>query len=271
MPMADERLAKLGDSGPDVADWRVVLADAGYALDGAQDAFTKSVHNATVAWQRARGLRPDGILGPKSRGFAGSHGFARPPARFDPNAIPYVEAQNWSRTIGAQRKDLIVLHCMEVADASTTAEWCAGYFAGRHGPAPNASAHFCVDDDSVICCVPHDRVAWHAPGANHNGIGIEHAGYARNTRAQWLDDFSLRMLGLSAELAAWLMLEHEIPLTFVVADHIKVGGRGITTHEQVSRAFGKSTHWDPGPHFPIGDYLRMVADAQARDRRQGSG
>lgn len=262
--MAGERLIKLGDRGRDVANWRVVLAADRYGIDGPADEFTKSVHNATVAWQKARGLKPDGVVGPKSRALAGSAAFQRGLATFDPDAIPYVEAKNWTRAAPAQRKDLIVIHCMEVAEASTTAEWCAGYFAGAHGAAPEASAHYCVDDDTVICCVPDDRIAWHAPGANRNGIGVEHAGYARQNRAQWVDDFSLRMLALSSQLTAWLMRRHAIPLQFVVADHVKLGGRGITTHEQVSKAYGKSSHWDPGPHFPIGDYLRMVADARDR-------
>lgn len=261
-----DALLQLGDRGPEVANWRVLLESAGYALDGEPDAFTKSVHNATVAWQKARGLRADGIVGPITRTYSSSLPFERAQPRFDPVTIPYIEAKNWQRSVPAVPKELIVLHCMEAPEASTTAEWCAGYFAGSRGPAPQASAHYCVDDDSIICCVPPERVAWHAPGANHNGIGIEHAGYARQSRAQWLDDFSLRMLSLSAQLTAWLCRRFTIPLQFVVADHVKLGGRGITTHAEVSKAFGKSTHWDPGPHFPVGEYLRMVADAQTRTR-----
>lgn len=256
----------LGDAGPDVQNWRVVLAADGYELDGADDAFTKSVHNATVAWQKARRLNPDGIVGPKSRALAGSAAIQRALPRFDPVTIPFLEAKHWSRLTPAQPKDLIVIHCMEAPETSTTAEWCAGYFAGTRGPAPQASAHYCVDDDTIICCVPPELIAWHAPGANHNGIGIEHAGYARQTRAQWLDDYSLRMLALSAQLTAWLCRRFKIPTQFIVGDHIKHGGRGITTHAEVSKAYGKSTHWDPGPHFPVGDYLRLVADALTRQK-----
>jgi len=264
--MAGERLIQLGDSGRDVANWRVVLGADGYVLDGAADAFTKAVHNATVAWQKTRGLVPDGKVGSKTRERASSPALLRSVARFDPLTVPYVEAVNWQRSVPAQPKDLIVIHCMEAPEASTTAEWCAAYFAGKRGPAPQASAHYCVDDDTIICCVPPERVAWHAPGANRNGIGIEHAGFARQSRQQWLDDFSLRMLALSAQLTAWLCRRFSIPPGFILAEHIKLGGRGITTHAEVSKAYGKSTHWDPGPHFPVADYLRIVADAQARHR-----
>ena len=31
---------------------------------------------------------------------------------------------------------------------------------------------------------------FHAPGANHNGIGLEHAGYARQSAEDWADAFS---------------------------------------------------------------------------------
>lgn len=257
-------ILKLGMAGLDVTAWRGVLEADHADLSGAPNAFDTSVHNATVGWQKARGLKGDGIVGPATRAEIGKPPLLRTAPLFDPEAIGYREARHWSRQIPGARKDLVVIHCMEYPESATSAEWCADFFAAP--TAPQASAHYCVDDDSIICCVPPDRVAWHAPGANHNGIGIEHAGFARQTRAQWLDDFSLRILGLSAELVAWLCSKNEMPMNFVVADHIKAGGRGITTHAEVSKAFGKSSHWDPGPHFPIGEYLRMVLDASRRQR-----
>jgi len=266
-PSAWRKVMKVGDVGLDVEAWRYVLWRDGYDLSGAGDAFDTSVHNATVAWQKARALKGDGIVGDVTRASINAAPIARLPVVFDPQAIPYFEAANWSRSVPAQPKHVIVLHCMEVPESSTSAEWCASYFAGKKGPAPQASAHYTVDDDSIICCVPPERIAWHAPGANGNGIGIEHAGYARQSRAQWLDDYSLRMLNLSAELTAWLCRRFEIPMQFVVADHLKRGGRGITTHAEVSKAFGKSTHLDPGPFFPLGDYLRLLIEASTRQAR----
>lgn len=260
-PSEWRKVMKLGDVGLDVAAWRRLLALDEYDLSGASDTFETSVHNATVAWQKAHALKADGIVGAATRASLDSLPILRQPTRFDPLAIPYLEAINWSRQIGPQPKHVIVLHCMEWPETATSAEWCAEFFAGKRGPAPQASAHYCVDDDSIICSVPPDRVAWHAPGANANGIGIEHAGYARQTRAQWLDDYSLRMLTLSAQLTAWLCRRFEIPVQFIVSDHLKRGGRGITTHAEVTKAFGKSSHLDPGPFFPLGDYLRFVVEA----------
>jgi hypothetical protein len=263
-PAQWRKVMKLGDVGLDVAAWRFVLLLDGYDLSGASDAFNESVHNATLAWQKARALKGDGIVGEGTRASINAATIGRLPTRFEPLTIPYMEAVNWTRDVGPQPKHVIVLHCMEWPESATSAEWCASFFAGKQGPPPQASAHYVVDDDSVICCVPPDRIAWHAPGANGNGIGIEHAGYARQSRAQWLDDYSLRMLSLSAELTAWLCRRFDIPMQFIVAEHLKRGGRGITTHAEVTKAYGKSTHLDPGPFFPLGDYLRFVVEAHTR-------
>lgn len=257
-------LMKIGDVGLDVAAWRLVLALDGYDLNGLSNHFESTTHNATVAWQKARGIKPDGVVGPVARVSINAPTLARPAPAFDAAAIPFIEAKNWSRNVGPQPKTVIVLHTMEYPETSTTAEWCARFFAGLEGAAPQASAHYCVDDDSIVGCVPPDRIAWHAPGANTGGIGIEHAGYARQSRAQWLDDYSLRMLQLSAALTAHLCRRFAIPCSFIVAEHLRRGGRGITTHAEVTKAFGKSTHTDPGPFFPLGDYLRMVVEAMQR-------
>lgn len=256
---------KLGDAGIDVSAWRLVLELDDADLLGPSNIFDPSTHNATVAWQAARGLKADGVVGEKTRAAINVEVIARPQVLFDLRSMPFVEAAHWSRGIGAVPKNLIVLHSMEAAEASTTAENVAAWFAGLRGPAPRTSAHYCCDADSVICCVPPERIAWHAPGANGRGIGIEMAGYARQSRAQWLDDFSLRMLMLTAELTAYLCDRFAIPIAFIGAEHVKRGASGITTHAEVTKAYpDKGTHWDPGPHFPVAEYLRFTTDAHAR-------
>jgi N-acetylmuramoyl-L-alanine amidase CwlA len=148
---------------------------------------------------------------------------------------------------------------MEWPERTDSAEWCARFFAGLEGAAPRASAHACVDVDSIVQCVPWDRVAWHAPGANQYGIGIEHAGYARQTESDWSDVYSAKMLDLSAWLVAELCAKFGIPIDFVDSDGLLASQPGITTHAECSRAWGKSTHTDPGSNFPMGSYLRSVA------------
>jgi hypothetical protein len=168
---------------------------------------------------------------------------------------PFVQARNYTR-VGGRDINLIVVHDMEAPERLNTAENVAAWFAGS--TAPRASAHYNIDADSIVQSVRDMDVAWHAPGANHNGIGLEHAGYARQSRAEWLDDYGLRMLRLSARLTAELCAKYEIPVRRVTYDGLRAGVRGITGHHDVSLAFVRSSHWDPGPDFPWDFYLEMV-------------
>lgn len=172
-------------------------------------------------------------------------------------AYPFLQAR-WYRPTTGRNIDVIVVHSMEYPEKPTAAEDIARYFARTD---TKASAHYCCDNNSTVQCV-HDRdVAFHAPGANRNGIGIEHAGYARQATAEWLDTFSLPMLrDQSAPLTALLCREYSIPVVWLNVDDLRSGARGITSHHNVSLAFGQSTHTDPGPGFPISLYLDMVRE-----------
>lgn len=177
--------------------------------------------------------------------------------------MTFIQARNYTRVGEPPRKiDLVVLHTMEYPERPESAEWCANYFAGRS--APRASAHYCVDANSTVQCVRDEDVAWAAPGANHNGIQIEHAGHAKQTAEDWSDPYSQAMLKRSALLTARLCKRHGIPVRSLQAAGLKRGLRGITTHAAVSEAFKRSNHWDPGQNFPMGKYLLLVKDAMSR-------
>ena len=169
-------------------------------------------------------------------------------------AYPFVGSPHVTRTAG-RRIDVIVVHSMEMDEKGTTAESCAQWFLN---PSAKVSAHYCIDVDSIVQCVRDRDVAWHAPGANHNGIGIEHAGRARQSRAEWDDPYSRAMLARSTALVANLCRKYKIPATWLHPADLVAGKRGITSHNNVSRAFRRGTHWDPGPGFPIEAYLRAV-------------
>lgn len=251
-----------GMQGDDVYSWQLMLLEDGRFLGptGADGDFRQLTSNATVAWQRARSV-PIGELGTVGRWTLeaiGEHASPNTLRNLTWPHLPFIEATNWSREIPAQRKRNIVLHCIECAEASTAAENTAKWFAGRLGVAPRVSAHACVDDDSIVQCVPWERVAWHAPGANRLGIGIEHAGWARQTPQQWRDDYSRRMLQRSAWLVARLCAQFGLPVVFVTAEGLLRQELGITTHAEVNRAFHLSDHTDPGVAFPMDDYLLLV-------------
>lgn len=169
-------------------------------------------------------------------------------------AYPFVQAKHYTRT-GGRRVDVIVIHTMEAAEGNSTAENVANYFA--RGTVV-ASAHYCIDNNSIVQCVREQDVAYHAPGANSNGIGLEHAGYARQSAGEWADAYSDQMLHRSAVLAADLAKRYNIPVAWLSPADLKAGKRGFTSHANVSAAYKKSTHTDPGPNFPVGKYLQYV-------------
>lgn len=175
--------------------------------------------------------------------------------------VPFVQARNYTPT-GGRAIDLIVVHDMEAPETPSTAENVASWFAGPS--APRASAHYCIDNDSAVQCVRDEDVAWHAPGANHSGLGFEHAGYANQTEADWSDGYSEAMLRISAELVAERCASYGIPIDFVDAGGILAGARGITTHAEVTKAYPNlGSHTDPGPGFPMGHYLDLIRAAQS--------
>lgn len=159
---------------------------------------------------------------------------------------------------GRKVVDLVVIHTMEAPEGLTTARDVARWFAGHRGAAPRASAHYCVDRQDVVQCVSELDVAWHAPGANHNGIGIELAGYARQTPEEWADAYSTEMLKRAAGIVAEICQRWRIPVRRRTAEELRAGQRGLCGHADVSEAFGKSSHWDPGPHFPWNRFLNLL-------------
>lgn len=169
--------------------------------------------------------------------------------------LRFVQAANYT-VANRESVDLGVIHTMEAPEKGDTAEAVAAFFARK---STRASAHECIDDNSVVLCVRKKDVAWAASGANHDGYHFEHAGYAAQTEQDWRDDFSKRMLILSAQRMAMLCRSDDIPPVFLHASDLIAQKRGITTHLEITKAFSHGIgHTDPGKHFPIEDYVRQV-------------
>lgn len=191
----------------------------------------------------------------------------------DLNNIPFKQAMFYTEVSNPPRPiQLIVLHSMEAPEKGETAESVADYFArgcpDEKGKKRPASAHYCVDSNSIIQCVQCKDVAYGAPNSNRNGIHIEMAGYARQTEAQWLDEYGKLMLANVAALCAEILMpKFSIPLTFRWAAQLKAlkttPSRGFTTHAEVSKAFSPGGHTDPGANFPT-DYLFNLIKSHAQ-------
>ncbi len=261
-PDAWPRTMRLKDIGVGVASWQATLEALDYDIDDHVGIFGDSTHNATMAFQKLRGLDVDGIVGNQTKSNITTPARARSVVIPGVNDIPFIQARNYT-TANRGPTDIkwIVLHSMETGESATTAEAVSKWFAGSN--APKSSAHYNIDSDSIVQSVKIKDIAWAAPGANRYGIHIEHAGRARQTMAQWRDAFSESMLQRSALLVARLCVDCSIPIYFVPRDELDTGTRGITTHNEVTRSnlSDRGSHTDPGKNFPMDWYLGLVSDA----------
>lgn len=156
-------------------------------------------------------------------------------------------------TDGASDPDIIGIHTMEAPETSQTAENVARYFH-----TVDASAHWCVDNNSRVRSVEDRDTAWTLPPINHRSKNIEFAGYARQTAADWKDDYSIAMLEIGALCAAEWVIKYKIPIRRLTAAQIANGSKGFAGHVDVNKVYKRSSHWDPGPYFPWTYFLQRV-------------
>lgn len=167
---------------------------------------------------------------------------------------PFIKARHFT-DVKTRNVRLVVLHSMEAPEKGTTAEAIARYF--QRGE-KKVSSHYCVDNDSIVQCVWDTDIAYTAPGANHDGIHIEQAGYARQTRAQWLDPYSQDVVNNAARVTAQICLKYNLPVRRLTNAELRAGKKGIVDHNQVSKVYGRSSHWDCGPEYPWDIFLERV-------------
>lgn len=158
-------------------------------------------------------------------------------------------------TKGNGGRDIIGLHTAEAPEQPNTAENVANYFKNSQ---VKASAHWCCDNNSRVRGVDDSNTAWTLPGANYRSLNIEMAGYAKQTAADWKDQYSLDMLEIVALTSAEWCIKYGIPARKLTDAQIRNGEKGFAGHVDVNRVYKKSTHWDPGPHFPWTYFLGRV-------------
>lgn len=260
-----------GTAGHDVAAWQAVLRlepvplgwKGGWPLrvDGQ---FGPITERATKAYQAVRKLPVTAIVDAATRLSIPSSLFVAPSPVVPPPGlslppIAFFQARDY-RVAQRTKIDQIVIHSAETGEWHSTAEAIGHYFKR---PLFTSSAHYGVDDDSICQYVRDKDVAWHAPGVNPTSLGIEQAGYAKQTRDEWLDPFGDRMLRLVGRLVASKAVEFHVPLVWLTPADLLAGRRGLCTHVDVTKAFQKGTHTDPGPNYPKDVVLAFAQAALA--------
>jgi len=182
------------------------------------------------------------------------------------DTIPFVQARHWTPANGTPK--LIVIHSMECPLEPGRAEQVARWFAGP--TTPRASAHYMVDPHSVWCGVRPPNIAWHVGSANRYGgaasIGIEQSGYAYKT--DWLaEGWPQQQLDRVVDLTASLCDRYGIPRQWVDVAGLRAGKPGISTHGLCTQAGLGTDHTDPGPAWPVDEFMRRLTGANRKQKQ----
>ena len=174
--------------------------------------------------------------------------------------VPKITAAHYSKGRGGHKPRLIVIHTMETPESPARAKQVATWFAGH--TAPQASAHYCVDDKQIYECVDEADTAWAVDDfdLNQQSISIELAGSASQTFPQWNDLYSHNQMILVVALVADIAKRNAIPLARVSGIDILTKS-GICGHVDITMAKAiKGGHTDPGKNYP---YTALIERAKA--------
>jgi N-acetylmuramoyl-L-alanine amidase CwlA len=169
-------------------------------------------------------------------------------------APPYVGPAAHTSSGSNKPVNRVVIHSTVSPCEPGGARRIAAYF---RSPSSGGSAHYVVDPGEVVQVVYDNVVAWHAP-PNENSLGVELCDMPSATSAaRWADKDHRAMLDRAAQLTAQLCLAYGVPPRFRTVVGLRLRRRGVTTHANVSKAFGQSSHWDPGA-WPRAAFMRDV-------------
>lgn len=173
--------------------------------------------------------------------------------KYQPPSPPYLGPA--AHTSDGTNKPIrrVVIHSTVSPCEEGQARKTAAYF---RSPSSGGSAHYCVDPGEVVQVVYDSVIAWHAP-PNAQSLGIEMCEYPSTNVKRWDDLDHRKMLERTAKLTAQLCLAYGVPPWFRNSFQLRLGLRGVTTHNMVSKAWGQSSHWDPGA-WPRRKFMRLV-------------
>lgn len=164
------------------------------------------------------------------------------------SGIPYVQGRN-SYSDRDSLKFGIAIHNTS-NDASDAGE--ASYAKRR---TDGTSSHFYVDGDSVTQSLDTSKRAGHSGSVtgNENAIAVEITGGNGKSRAWWLANVDWAELGavLAKVIRAhWPDGSFKVRRASVAEMRSNPKVRAFYGHDDMRRAWGGTTHTDPGPNFP---------------------
>lgn len=177
--------------------------------------------------------------------------------KYETDRFPVIKAKWFKDIEGKRQVRVVVIHTMEAAKKNSTAEDVAKYFQNLP-ESKKASAHLCIDNDSIVQCVYDNDIAYAAPGVNSDGIQLELAGFANQTKADWGDAYNTLLLENAANAAAQYCLKYDLPRIHLTDSQLKNSSKGIIGHYQATNVYKKSTHTDPGKNFPWKFFIERV-------------
>lgn len=166
----------------------------------------------------------------------------------------YKQARNYRKGRSGSI-DLVVIHTAE-APRERGGRWVIDYFATTSRV---ASCHYGVGAYDVAQGVREADTAYAAPGSNHDGIQIELQAYASDA---WKTPAAISQLRLCAALTRDICSRHHLPLVKLSPQDLRAGKQGICGHHDVSEAFKRSTHTDPGRNFPWPLFMGWLQDEE---------
>lgn len=123
------------------------------------------------------------------------------------------------------------------------------------------SYHKVIDDDSVVNYVADQHKAWALRNGNPRSLNVCLTGYARQTRAEWLQHD--RQLRLAADVVRAWCDRYGIPKVKLSSAAVGADRSGVCGHLNWTEGKRDGSHSDPGPEFPWDVFMRYVSGQQA--------
>ena len=193
---------------------------------------------------------------------------ARPTSQYQQDITVWCWRHNGVRP---EPKRAVTIHTDESAyDYSRGQVRSQGWTAKRLGEYNNeaglrGSYHKGVDASGVVARYLNDRAGSHSTGNLGNNVSINNCfagATAYWTREQWMKQPI--MLDAMAKATAWDCAFHGIPVRKIDHNDLKNGAWGICGHWDWTKAYGGSTHWDPGGYpdtagaFPWDHFIALT-------------